>query len=83
AGQVVGGGIVVDLGRHLNAIVSLDVAATARVFGERLPILPLMFRAVRIWYRTDVRGLGFDALGRVGFANLSLFGDPVKAKRSP
>jgi len=27
AGQVVGGGIVVDLGRHLNAIVSLDVAA--------------------------------------------------------
>ncbi|MFM7244798.1 MAG: FAD-linked oxidase C-terminal domain-containing protein, partial [Planctomycetaceae bacterium] len=26
AGQVVGGGIVVDLGRHMNAIVSLDVA---------------------------------------------------------
>ena len=27
AGQVVGDGLVVDLGRHLNAIVSLDVAA--------------------------------------------------------
>jgi FAD/FMN-containing dehydrogenase/Fe-S oxidoreductase len=27
AGQVVGGGIVVDAGRHLNGIVSLDVAA--------------------------------------------------------
>jgi FAD/FMN-containing dehydrogenase/Fe-S oxidoreductase len=27
AGQVVGGGIVVDLGRHLNRILSLDVAA--------------------------------------------------------
>lgn len=27
AGQVVGGGIVVDAGRHLNRIVSLDVAA--------------------------------------------------------
>ena len=27
AGQVVGGGIVVDLGRHLNRIIALDVAA--------------------------------------------------------
>ncbi len=38
AGQVVGGGIVVDAGRHLNAIVSLDTA------GRRVRVQPGVVR---------------------------------------
>jgi FAD/FMN-containing dehydrogenase/Fe-S oxidoreductase len=38
AGQVVGGGIVVDAGRHLNRIVSLDVA------GRRVRVQPGVVR---------------------------------------
>ncbi len=59
----------------------LDVSATAKAFAERLPIVPLAFRSVRIWYRSDVHGLGFDAAGRVGFADAFLFGDPVKSRK--
>ena len=62
---------------------SLDRAAAAKAFGERLPILPLVFRAVRIWHRTDVRGLGFDASGRPSYADLFLFGDPARSKARP
>lgn len=61
----------------------LDRAAAARAFSERLPILPLVFRAVRIWHRTDVRGLGFDASGRPSYADLFLFGDPSRSRGKP
>jgi hypothetical protein len=53
---------------------SLDPAAAAKEFATRLPIVPLMFRAVLIWHRNDVRGLGFDATGRPDLANLYWFG---------
>jgi ABC-type transport system substrate-binding protein len=62
---------------------ALDRTAAAKVFAERLPILPLVFRAVRIWHRTDVRGLGFDASGRPSYADLFLFGDPTRSKGKP
>jgi hypothetical protein len=29
-----------------------------------------MFRSLLIWYRSDVHGLAFDALGRPGLADL-------------
>ena len=57
---------------------SIDDADATKTFGERMPILPLMFRAVRIWHRTDVRGLGFDATGRPDLADLFYSGDPAK-----
>ncbi|MBM4057660.1 MAG: FAD-binding oxidoreductase, partial [Planctomycetes bacterium] len=38
AGQVVGGGIVVDLGRHMNRIVALDTA------GRRVRVQPGVVR---------------------------------------
>lgn len=57
---------------------NLDGGAAARAFAERLPIVPLLFRAVRIWHRTDVRGLGFDASGRPSYADLFLYGDPAR-----
>ena len=59
----------------------LDLASTGRVFADRLPILPLLFRAVRIWHRTDVRGLGFDASGRPDLASLFLFGAPSPSRK--
>ena len=44
---------------------ALDARVGARRRSRaRLPIVPLMFRSVRMWHRTDVRGLAFDASGR-------------------
>ena len=60
---------------------ALDLAAVGKVFADRLPILPLMFRAVRIWHRTDVRGLGFDATGRPDLASLFLHGTPLPSRK--
>ena len=51
----------------------LDPAAAAAAFASRLPIVPLMFRSLLIWHRSDVHGLGFDAAGRPGFAELYWF----------
>lgn len=51
----------------------LDPAAVAAEFARRLPIVPLMFRSVLIWHRKEVRGLGFDATGRPGLADLYWF----------
>ncbi len=48
----------------------LDPAAAAAEFARRLPIVPLMFRSLRVWHRTDVHGLGFDAAARPGLADL-------------
>jgi hypothetical protein len=54
--------------------------AAAQAFADRRPIIPLLFRAVRVWRRTDVRGLGFDGTGRPTYADLFLFGEPVRSK---
>ena len=59
---------------------AIDPAAAAREFGARLPILPLMFRSVRMWHLTNLRGVAFDALGRPCYADLSLFGGPTSNK---
>jgi peptide/nickel transport system substrate-binding protein len=48
----------------------LDPAAAAAEFARRLPIVPLMFRSLLLWHQSDVRGLGFDASGRPGLADL-------------
>jgi len=59
---------------------ALDPAAAARAFAERTPIVPLMFRAVRMWHRTDLRGIAFDASGRPGYADMFFFGAPVRTR---
>ena len=63
------------------ALGPLDLAAAGKAFAARLPIVPLMFRAVRIWHRTDVRGLGFDATGRPDLASLFLHGAPLPSRK--
>lgn len=62
---------------------ALDPAAARQAFEQRLPILPLLFRSVRLWHRTDVRGLRLDASGRPGFSDVFLHGQPVKSKARP
>lgn len=43
----------------------------ARVwFDQRLPILPLFHRAVRVHFRHDLRGVGFDGTTRLGLADV-------------
>ncbi|MDX2089064.1 MAG: ABC transporter substrate-binding protein [Kofleriaceae bacterium] len=59
---------------------ALDGAAAAKAFADKRPIIPLVFRAVRIWHRSDLHGLGFDGAGRPSYADLFLFGDPVRNK---
>lgn len=65
---------------HQLAAGALDTTAAIATFRERLPIVPLLFRAVRMWHRTDVRGLRFDASGRPAYADLFVFGAPVRTK---
>jgi peptide/nickel transport system substrate-binding protein len=58
----------------------LDPAAARKAFADRLPIVPLFVRAVRLWHRTDVRGVAFDASGRPCLADLFLYGEPARTK---
>jgi ABC-type transport system substrate-binding protein len=61
----------------------IDSGAAQKTFADHLPIVPLAFRSVHVWHRTDVRGFGFDATGRIGFADLFLFGEPARTKGKP
>lgn len=58
---------------------AIDAQAAHKAFAERLPIVPLLFRSVRIWHRTDVRGLAFDGAGRPDYASMFLYGEPARA----
>jgi ABC-type transport system substrate-binding protein len=57
-----------------------DSATLAKLFGDHLPIVPLMFRSLRLWHRTDLKGLELDAMGRPCLADAFLFGSPVRGK---
>lgn len=54
----------------------------ARRFEQEQPIVPLFFRGLRASHRTDVRGLAFDASGRLDFSDLFFFGDPTRVRRA-
>lgn len=56
--------------------LSMEVAR--REFAARRPIVPLMFRGVRMWHRADLRGLRFDATGRPCLEEVFVFGGPVR-----
>jgi hypothetical protein len=42
-----------------------------------------MFRTVRIWHPTNLRGIAFDASGRPCYENLFLFGAPTPNRGKP
>jgi ABC-type transport system substrate-binding protein len=62
---------------------TIDPAAASKEFTARLPIVPLMFRSVRIWHPTNLRGMVFDPSGRPCYADVFLFGSPVPNKGKP
>ncbi|HTR55761.1 MAG TPA: ABC transporter substrate-binding protein [Kofleriaceae bacterium] len=59
---------------------SLDPAAAAKAFADREPIVPLVFRGLELWHRSDVRGLSYDGFGRPCYADMFYFGVPVRTK---
>lgn len=60
---------------------ALDAAAARAEFATRLPVVPLLHRAVRVHHRSDVRGVAFDASARVSFADLFVFGAPSRNRK--
>ncbi len=57
----------------------LTMTAARTQFAARRPIVPLMFRGVRMWHRADLRGLRFDGTGRPCLEEVFIFGVPVKS----
>lgn len=62
---------------------TLTNQAARHELAARRPIVPLMFRGVKMWHRADLRGLRFDAMGRPCFAEMFVFGQPIKAVATP
>lgn len=62
---------------------ALTTAAARSEFTARRPIVPLVFRGIRLWHRSDIRGVRFDAFGRACWADLFVFGHPIKTQVTP
>lgn len=58
----------------------LDRTAAAKEFAARLPIVPLYHRAVRVSFRTDLKAIAVDAVGRLTLADAFFYGRPERAK---
>jgi len=61
----------------------IDPGAAGKEFSTRLPIVPLMFRAVRMWHPTNLRGIAFDASGRPCYADVFYYGAATPTKGRP
>jgi ABC-type oligopeptide transport system substrate-binding subunit len=59
---------------------AIDAAEARKQFAARLPLIPLYHRALRVHHRTDVRGVALDACGRIGLADLFVWGSPSRSK---
>lgn len=59
-----------------SAPLAIDAALVA--FAERLPVLPLFHRSIRVHHRVDVRRVAFDATGRLLYSDMFLFGGYTK-----
>jgi peptide/nickel transport system substrate-binding protein len=62
---------------------AIDPALAAKEFRQRLPIVPLMFRTVRMWHPTNLRGITFDASARPCYADIFLYGAPTPNRGKP
>lgn len=72
-----------DWTERMLAKARLLPAGTRVWFEQRLPVLPLFHRSVRAHYRRNLRGLGFDATTRPGFAGMFEFGRPSPSRGGP
>jgi peptide/nickel transport system substrate-binding protein len=68
-----------DWATNKLAAGQLQMEAARKEHAARRPILPLMFRGVKMWHRSDLRGLRFDSQGRPCLEEVFVFGVPVKA----
>ncbi len=62
---------------------TLTTATAQKTFNEHLPVVPLLFRAIKLWHRTDLHGLRFDASGRPCFAEMFFYGHAVLTGKKP
>ena len=69
-----------DWARARLAQAPLDPAAARRAFLQRLPIVPLLHRAVHVHHRHDVRGMALDHAARPSYADLFFFGHPAPSR---
>jgi ABC-type transport system substrate-binding protein len=60
------------------AAAPLAIDAALAAFAERLPVLPLFHRSIRVHHRVDVRRVAFDATGRILYPDMFLFGGYTK-----
>lgn len=58
----------------------LDAATAGRVLAQRLPIVPLFHRAIRVHHRADVRGIRVGDTAELPFADLFVFGKPERSR---
>jgi len=65
-----------DVADRLIAGGTVDLARARTAFAKRLPIVPLLHRAVRVHHRSALRGAWFDASARLGVADLFLWTTP-------
>lgn len=66
-----------DWAQRALASGSIDPVAAAREHAQRMPIVPLMFRSLRLWHPTNLRGLVLDPFGRPSYADIFLYGAPL------
>jgi MarR-like DNA-binding transcriptional regulator SgrR of sgrS sRNA len=62
---------------------TFETAAAVKEFSARLPVVPLMFRSVRMWHPTNLRGIALDPLGRPCYENIFLYGTPTPNRGRP
>lgn len=65
------------------AKVRLTSKQTLQAFAKRLPIVSLFHRAVRMHHRTNIRGVGFDALTMPSFADMFVYGRSRRSRGGP
>ncbi len=76
AGAFAAGGDGWAAAQMTSAPLAIDAALAA--FAERLPVLPLFHRSIRVHHRVDVRRVAFDATGRLLYPDMFLFGGYTK-----
>jgi MarR-like DNA-binding transcriptional regulator SgrR of sgrS sRNA len=67
---------------HMKA-GDLTVSTAQVAFAERLPVVPLYHRAVRAQHKKVLRGLAFDSIGRLGYADGHIFSPPAATAAAP
>ena len=76
AGAFAAGGDGWAAAQMASGPLAIDTALAA--FAERLPVLPLFHRSIRVHHRVDVRRVAFDATGRLLHPDMFLFGGYTK-----